>query len=204
MNGRLYRAKIIFALNIDLRDEIKYINDKALRHEKNYQIWHHRQLVIDRLNDPSGETEFIARMFEKDAKNYHVWSYRQWLVKRFRFWDDELRYAAELEYLDWLLKKDVRNNSAWNHRFFLVFGGDRPETPSLEVVKTELRCGFWVEDEEEEGTNRIAGLQKKQSILRPKTPVRGTTYVGNLPHPGRPFAQCEANIRYAQPGCCPA
>ena len=138
--GRLYRAKIIFALNLDLRGEIKYINDKALRYEKNYQIWHHRQLVIDRLDDPSGETEFIARMFEKDAKNYHVWSYRQWLVKRFRFWDDEPRYTAELDYLNWLLKEDVRNNSAWNHRFFLIFGDDRPETPSPEVVQRELRC----------------------------------------------------------------
>lgn len=48
----------------------------ALKHQKNYQIWHHRQLIMERIGDPTGETEFTEKMFEKDSKNYHVWSYR--------------------------------------------------------------------------------------------------------------------------------
>lgn len=52
---------------------------KALKHEKNYQIWHHRQLVLDKLGDYTGEQNFISEMFERDSKNYHVWSYR-WVL----------------------------------------------------------------------------------------------------------------------------
>lgn len=128
----LYRAKVVFALNADIRSEIKFLNDKALRHEKNYQIWHHRQMMMDKLGDPTGETEFISQMFEKDSKNYHVWSYRQWLVKRFDIWD-----AGELEYVEKLLEKDIRNNSAWNHRFFVLFG--RGNNPSQEIIDREIK-----------------------------------------------------------------
>lgn len=113
----LYRAQVLFALDSDLRAEIEWLNETALQHQKNYQIWHHRNLVVDRLGSAEGEVEFVERMFEQDAKNYHVWSYRQWLVKRFDLWED-----GELEYIEELLKKDVRNNSAWNHRWYIVNG----------------------------------------------------------------------------------
>jgi protein farnesyltransferase/geranylgeranyltransferase type-1 subunit alpha len=116
---RLYRARVLFTLNAPLRTEIEWLNPTSLRHQKNYQIWHHRQTIIDRLDDPTGEQEFISQMFALDSKNYHVWSYRQWLVKRFGLWDD-----GELEAVELLLKIDVRNNSAWNHRWYVVFGRD--------------------------------------------------------------------------------
>ena len=89
-------------------------------------------MVIDKLDDPTGESEFIEQMFEKDAKNYHVWSYRQWLVKRFDLWDN-----GELDYVEKLLERDVRNNSAWNHRYFLVFG--KGDTPNQDVVEREMK-----------------------------------------------------------------
>jgi protein farnesyltransferase/geranylgeranyltransferase type-1 subunit alpha len=123
---------VIFELSYDLRDEIRFLNEQAMWHEKNYQIWHHRQLVIDRLGVPTGETEFIGKMFDKDSKNYHVWSYRQWLVRRFDLWEKE-----EIEYTTLLLHKDVRNNSAWNHRFFLIFG--RGGTVSEDVYEREKK-----------------------------------------------------------------
>ncbi|KAK5277677.1 CAAX geranylgeranyltransferase alpha subunit, partial [Cryomyces antarcticus] len=100
-NHRLYRAKVLFEINADLRAETEWVNKTALRHLKNYQIWHHRQLILDKLGSAEGEADFIARMFEKDAKNYHVWSYRQWLVRRFDLWED-----GELEAVEELLKKD--------------------------------------------------------------------------------------------------
>lgn len=75
-SNRLYRAKTLFALGKDLVEERDFLNDMATRHQKNYQIWHHRQLIMERIGDPTGETEFTAKMFEKDCKNYHVWSYR--------------------------------------------------------------------------------------------------------------------------------
>ncbi|KAK5133077.1 hypothetical protein LTR08_008187 [Meristemomyces frigidus] len=113
----LYRAQCLFALHADLRAELAWLNDTALAHQKNYQIWHHRNLIVDKLGACAGEPEFVESMFARDAKNYHVWSYRQWLVKRFGLWEQ-----GELEFTERMLEADVRNNSAWNHRWFVVNG----------------------------------------------------------------------------------
>lgn len=115
---RLYRAKCLTAINADLHAEVTYLNGVSLRFIKNYQIWHHRQHIINLLDSPDGESDFLAQMLDKDAKNYHVWSYRQWLVKHFGLWDDH----SEIEEVERFLRRDVRNNSAWNHRWFVVFG----------------------------------------------------------------------------------
>ena len=131
---RLYRSKTISALGKSLQDEIKWLNPTALRHLKNYQIWHHRQTIIDALGSPDGEAEFVAQMLEKDEKNYHVWSYRQWLVKRFNLFDK----PEELEWTESMIEADVRNNSAWNHRYYLVFGGREGNAPSQDVIQREI------------------------------------------------------------------
>ncbi|KAG8624031.1 hypothetical protein KVT40_009007 [Elsinoe batatas] len=87
----LYRAKILSSLDLDLNEEITWLNNIALRHQKNYQIWHHRQYLLDRIGNADGEIAFVNRMLAGDAKNYHVWSYRQWLVRRFGLWDVKAR-----------------------------------------------------------------------------------------------------------------
>lgn len=131
---RLYRAKTLSKLKSSLPDEITWLNLTALKHLKNYQIWHHRQTVIDALGSPEGEPDFIATMLEQDSKNYHVWSYRQWLVKRFSLFDseEELRWTEDMIYVD------VRNNSAWNHRWFLVVGGKNGQAIGEDVLKREM------------------------------------------------------------------
>jgi hypothetical protein len=103
-HDRLYRAKTISELGISLKDEIAWLNPTALKHLKNYQIWHHRHTIIDALGSAEGEPEFISTMLEQDSKNYHVWSYRQWLVKRFDLFDkpEELEWTAEM------IEDDVR------------------------------------------------------------------------------------------------
>ncbi len=113
----LYRAQCLFALTADLQAELEWLNETALDHQKNYQIWHHRMLIVDKLDKSEGEGEFVEQMFELDAKNYHVWSYRQWMVKRFGLWGDD-----ELAFTQRMVESDVRNNSAWNHRWFVVNG----------------------------------------------------------------------------------
>ena len=131
---RLYRAKTVFATKRPLRTEIQWLNPIALRHLKNYQIWHHRQTIIDALDSSEGEQEFLGEMFAQDSKNYHVWSYRQWLVQRFGLWN-----SGEFEAVDELLKKDIRNNSAWNHRWFLSFARDEKAFEDKEIVQRELQ-----------------------------------------------------------------
>lgn len=147
--SRLYRAKTLFELKADLRKELEWLNPTALRHLKNYQIWHHRHMMIEAIAaglQPGSEeldelmrdeTDFIAKMFATDAKNYHVWSYRQWLVQQFGLWES----PRELEAVNELLKKDVRNNSAWNHRYYVVFGrpnASKDATKDRETMQREI------------------------------------------------------------------
>ncbi|KAF2474885.1 farnesyltransferas-like protein [Lindgomyces ingoldianus] len=129
----LYRARALEQTDTSLADEIAWLNPTALMHLKNYQIWHHRQTIIDRLGSPDGEADFIATMLGQDSKNYHVWSYRQWLVKRFGIFDDK-----ELAWTESMIEEDVRNNSAWNHRWFLVVGGRGGQGVSEDIVKREI------------------------------------------------------------------
>ncbi|WEW61305.1 CAAX geranylgeranyltransferase alpha subunit [Emydomyces testavorans] len=118
----LYRAKIIQALNKDLHEEIAWLNKISLKHLKNYQIWHHRQLIMSSRTAfphlPPSEQDFLTEMFALDSKNYHVWTYRHWLVRHFSLWDS----TRELHDVEALIAADVRNNSAWNHRWVLRFG----------------------------------------------------------------------------------
>jgi protein farnesyltransferase/geranylgeranyltransferase type-1 subunit alpha len=117
----LYRAKIIFELNKNLQDEIAWLNKVSLANLKNYQIWHHRQIIMSRRTVfpslPSKERDFLMEIFAIDSKNYHVWIYRYWLVRHFNLWDHE----RETHDVETLINRDVRNNSAWNHRYVLRF-----------------------------------------------------------------------------------
>lgn len=124
----LYRFSIIQALDIPLPDEIKWLNQVSLDNLKNYQIWHHRRLLMDHYyptikSQPEevdrlakSEQAFLTQILAEDTKNYHVWSYRQYLVPKLGiFGESELQAAVAL------IDEDVRNNSAWSHRFFVVF-----------------------------------------------------------------------------------
>ncbi|OWP05686.1 protein farnesyltransferase/geranylgeranyltransferase type I alpha subunit [Marssonina coronariae] len=124
----LYRASTLFALGRPVEEELQWVNGVALENQKNYQIWHHRQLLIDHLYPTmaadaaalqalaESEIAFLTRMLAEDSKNYHVWSYRQYLVRKL-----DLFRPTELASIETLLRQDVRNNSAWSHRFFVVF-----------------------------------------------------------------------------------
>ncbi|EWC44616.1 hypothetical protein DRE_06605 [Drechslerella stenobrocha 248] len=115
------------------RSELDWVQSIARQNQKNYQIWHHRQLIIDHLGDPTSERERTDEMFGLDSKNYHVWTYRQWLIRRFGLFDEE-----ELAATAKLLEEDVRNNSAWNHRYFVVFGKLGAGKPAEAAVVAEI------------------------------------------------------------------
>ena len=132
---RIYRFQTLKEIKADLHAEIEWLSPLSLKHLKNYQIWHHRQNVINALGSWENEASFIEAMMEKDAKNYHVWCYRQWAVKRFNLWDD----PAELEYVEKLLTADIRNNSAWSYRWYIVFGRPKGDPfANKEVVQREI------------------------------------------------------------------
>ena len=133
----LYRASIVFALKRPIPEEMEWLNRIALDSLKNYQIWHHRYLLLDNYYptlaaDPdklaafaASELAFITLILSEDTKNYHVWSYRTHLISKLNLFDD----AHELKAIEKMISDDVRNNSAWSHRFFFVFSNPRYSTP---------------------------------------------------------------------------
>lgn len=80
-----YRREILQVLDSDLREELKYIDFMIKHNSKNYQVWHHRQVIVEWLKDPSHELDFTKLILEKDAKNYHAWQHRQWVIKTFKY-----------------------------------------------------------------------------------------------------------------------
>ncbi len=82
--------------------------------QKNYQIWHHRKLLIEKLNDASHEKKVLDEIFSSEPKNFHAWSHRIWMIRRFN------NVEGEFDFIEKMLKDDIKNNSVWNYRFFLV------------------------------------------------------------------------------------
>jgi protein farnesyltransferase/geranylgeranyltransferase type-1 subunit alpha len=132
----LYRFSIVQGLQISIPDEIAWLNQVSMENLKNYQIWHHRRLLMDhyypsiesnpdeKANLAKSEHGFLAQILAEDTKNYHVWSYRQYLVPKLGLFGE-----AELKATEALIEEDVRNNSAWSHRFFIVFSDPANATP---------------------------------------------------------------------------
>ena len=116
------------------------MDELAEKYLKNYQVWHHRRLLLQRgalTKSPAAELAFIARGLTHDAKNYHTWAYRQWVLVYF---NQDALWEGEVRYIENMLEDDVRNNSVWHHRFFVVFssGVRKGDEDREDVVRREL------------------------------------------------------------------
>lgn len=69
----------------------------AEENPKNYQIWHHRRVIVEELGDAKSELIFCSRVFKTDAKNYHAWAHRSFYVHI----DDRCCYTVLLLTPDW-------------------------------------------------------------------------------------------------------
>jgi len=120
-------------LNEEFEKEFEFSRQMIEDNQKNYQVWHHRKMLVSwaaGYDDESREIllkceeakEKLAKMeldltekiLQKDAKNYHAWQHRQWVLGTFNMFQNELEYVSEL------IEDDVRNNSAWNERYFVL------------------------------------------------------------------------------------
>lgn len=72
------------ALDKDLYEELIYISKVIENHPKNYQVWHHRRILIEWLKDPSKELALTESVLSMDAKNYHAWQHRQWVIQTYK------------------------------------------------------------------------------------------------------------------------
>lgn len=195
----LYRFDIVRALDIPILDEIAWLDEVALDYTKNYQIWHHRQLLLDQYYPTIADTpdevkrfgkserDFLMRMFADDAKNYHVWSYRQSLVRKLGMWDE-----GELESMAGMIEHDVQNNSAWSHRFFIVFSNPTYTTKDSHATEHDPAVPAEVIDRELE-------YAKLKIMKAPQNQSPWNYLIGVLAKGGRKFAEvrgyCEGFVR---------
>jgi protein farnesyltransferase/geranylgeranyltransferase type-1 subunit alpha len=191
----LYRFKIIAELQLPFEDEITWLNEVALDNLKNYQIWHHRQLIMDHYFpeiEPDSEaaqklarseTRFVTTMLAEDTKNYHVWSYRQYLVRKLGTWN-----LSELLSTQNLIENDVRNNSAWSHRFFLVFSDPKTSTPDSHSTEHDPAIPGSLIDRE-------AAYAKEKILLAPQNQAAWNYLRGVLAKGGRKLSTEEEFVR---------
>ncbi|PKS05321.1 hypothetical protein jhhlp_008694 [Lomentospora prolificans] len=185
----LYRFKIISTLNLPVPDEIDWLNEVALAHLKNYQIWHHRQLLIDhyypQIADDAealkklgrSESQFIAMMLDEDTKNYHVWSYRQYLVRKLNLFN-----LHELMLTQNLIEDDVRNNSAWSHRFLVVFSDPKASTEGSHATEYDAKVPS-------ETVDREIAYAKEKILLAPQNQAAWNYLRGVLVKGGRKMGE---------------
>jgi protein farnesyltransferase/geranylgeranyltransferase type-1 subunit alpha len=53
---------------IELIKELNWLDEMMLLNQKNYQIWHHRKLLIDKMNDASNEKKLLDQVFSSQPK----------------------------------------------------------------------------------------------------------------------------------------
>ena len=99
---------------IDPHQELYWLDGLMVQNQKNYQIWHHRKLLIDKINDASHEKAMLDEIFKYEPKNFHAWTHRIWMIRRFN------NVEGEFDFINNMLINDIKNNSVWNYRFFLV------------------------------------------------------------------------------------
>ncbi|KAI0157826.1 hypothetical protein GGR57DRAFT_491111 [Xylariaceae sp. FL1272] len=183
----LYRFDIIKSCGMSIKDELEWLNRVSLEHLKNYQIWHHRQLLIEehypmvqsdkaeRSELVESERNFITRILEKDTKNYHVWSYRQFLVSKLVLWNLEEEFTSVND----MIKQDVRNNSAWSHRFFVVFSNPETSTPDSHATEHDPKIPQGIIDREVDYAKRMIQLAPQNQS--PWNYLRGVLAKGGRP-----------------------
>lgn len=66
-----------------MKKELERMAEVALENSKNYQVWYHRRLMLEKLKgNPDAtalatrELEMTAMALKDDNKNYHAWSHR--------------------------------------------------------------------------------------------------------------------------------
>jgi len=143
-----------------LRDELAFAEAQTTKNPKNYQVWNHARMVLERA-DAAGAFEGLRdRAFAHanaalmlDGKNIHAWSHRAWLVERCDAWEEEMAFTEKM------LAEDRMNNSAWNARFQCVtVCVERGDVGVLEREAAFATTAPRVDDDNESAWNYLRGL----------------------------------------------
>ena len=136
---------------------------------KNYQLWQHRQIIVEWINLPEvfyQDLEDTKVQLSLDSKNIHCWQYRQWLIRK----TGMKSMDSELKYIETLLNEDVYNNSAWNHRYFLIMASENYKESKDQCLFKEFNNILQFLDKSYEDNesfwNYLAAIVQECPILR--------------------------------------
>ena len=100
-----HRRLCLDKININLQEELNWLDLIGVENQKNYQIWQHRKIIVERTGDYSHEKIFLNQVFEDEPKNFHAWCHRIWIVRRFGI------YEGEIDFVESILKEVILNKS---------------------------------------------------------------------------------------------
>lgn len=124
----MYRAATLEVLGIDPRDELPWLNEISLKHIKNYQIWHHRQLLLERLavllsspqkslsHQEQGTKDSAASLTSTTTADTSTTIENIASQSQIR----EIASTSETAFLTAMLAKDAKNYHVWSYRQWLV------------------------------------------------------------------------------------
>jgi protein farnesyltransferase/geranylgeranyltransferase type-1 subunit alpha len=116
-------------------DDLAKADQWCRRFPKNYQVWHHRRvLLIRRLTECEAlEASALSALGAEEldrldalltdpenAKNYHLYSHRQWLIRNPQLLNEDLLWREWNSTTVRELERDPLNNSAWQHRWAVL------------------------------------------------------------------------------------
>jgi len=115
---RHFRRKLVVALKKDLREECEFVRQMALENPKNYQIWHHRRVIVEMLGDGSLEGAFTQAAFNAVRPAIHCRDSRD---RSAAPRPTAQRQRGEVrEGLKIICLQDSKNYHAWSHRQWAV------------------------------------------------------------------------------------
>lgn len=91
-----HRRQCIDFMELNLDDELDFLDSIMEDNQKNYQIWHHRKAIVEKSNNPSREKPILDLIFENEPKNFHAWCHRIWIVRRFNLIEDEFEFTEKM------------------------------------------------------------------------------------------------------------
>ncbi len=116
-----------------LNDEFQWLKGICRDNPKTYQIWHHRQWLIEHSTADCKENDVLKSLLAEelsdlnelladDGKNYHLWTFRMFLISHFEnllkssdMLLNEMKFAENI-----IVSVDPFNNSAWNYKHWLL------------------------------------------------------------------------------------
>lgn len=132
LTGWWFRQLVLDELGFEPLVELRFV-DKIMQFGlKSYQAWRHRKWVLERMEKPPSDLQYLIDRIQEDVRNFHAWSYLIWFAKHFDICNEILEITMNF------INKDKRNGSAWNARSTIIKETNYDINAELKLVFEKL------------------------------------------------------------------